>query len=58
MIEYLREHPELVATLAVAVLVHVRAMMPPAAPGTAYALALAVWDVLAGNYGAARNKET
>ena len=58
MIEYLQEHPELVATLAVAVLVHIRAMMPPAAPGTAYALALAVWDVLAGNYGSARNKET
>jgi len=58
VIEYLQEHPELLATLALAVLVHVRAMMPPAAPGTAYALALAVWDVLAGNYGAARNKVT
>lgn len=58
MIEYLQEHPELLATLALAVLVHVRAMMPPAVPGTAYALALAVWDVLVGNYGAARNKGT
>lgn len=58
MIEYLQEHPELLATLALAVLVHVRAMMPPAVSGTAYALALAVWDVLAGNYGSARNKET
>lgn len=57
MTDYLAAHPELVAAIAVAVLVHLRAAMPPAQAGTAYGLLLTVWDLLAGNYGRAKNKD-
>lgn len=54
---YLSAHPELVAAIVVAVLVHLRAAMPPGKAGTAYGLLLTVWDLLAGNYGRAKNKD-
>lgn len=56
MSNWIAANPELVAAIAVAALVHLRAAMPPAAPGTLYGFALKVWDILAGNYGAAANK--
>lgn len=57
MTQYLASHPELVAAIVVASLVHLRAAMPPGQPGTAYGLLLTVWDLLAGNYGRAKNKD-
>lgn len=56
MTDWIATHPELVAAIAVAALVHLRAAMPPAAPGTLYGFALKLWDILAGNYGAAANQ--
>lgn len=55
MIAYLADHPEAIVSVLVAALVHLRAAMPAATPGTTYALVLKVWDAIAGNYGKAKN---
>jgi hypothetical protein len=56
VIDWIAKHPEAVVAMVGAVLVHMRALMPPAAEGSAYGLLLKLWDVIAGNYGAAANK--
>jgi hypothetical protein len=48
-------HPEVVTAFVLGLLVHLRALVPPAAPGSPLALVLLVWDILAGNYGKAKN---
>lgn len=57
MIAWLAEHPNAIIAVIVAALVHLRAVVPPATPGTFYSVVLAVWDAIAGNYGKAKNKE-
>lgn len=56
MIAWLADHPDAIVAVLVAVLVHLRSVMPAAKEGTAYSLVLKIWDVAAGNYGAAENK--
>ena len=56
MIAWLAEHQDVVVAVLVAVLVHLRAAMPAAKVGTIYSLVLQIWDIAAGNYGAAANK--
>lgn len=57
MIAWLIEHPNAVAAVVIAALVHLRAVLPAAKEGSAYGLVLKVWDIIAGNYGAAKNAE-
>lgn len=57
MIAWLAEHPNAIIAVIVTALVHLRAVVPAATPGTLYAVVLAVWDAIAGNYGQAKNKE-
>lgn len=48
-------HPEVVVSLVGALLVHLRAAVPAGKPGSAWGLITTLWDVLAGNYGQAKN---
>lgn len=48
-------HPETVVALVSALLVHLRAVVPAGKPGTVWGTVTTLWDVLAGNYGQAKN---
>jgi hypothetical protein len=52
---FFASHPEFVTAVIGGLIVHLRTAIPSGKPGTALGLFTGLWDILAGNYGTAKN---